>query len=356
MSSAYLQPNPQAPETCYPRYMNIPTQQAPADKIAALEHGEAGLVLATGLAAITIPILAMMRPGAHAVFQADLYGGTHHFILAEMERLGLAYTLVPETDPEAIAAAVRPGTTLVHLESPTNPTLKIIDLAATARAVKETNPDAVLCIDNTFATPMNQNPLDLGFDVVMHSGTKYLSGHSDLNCGAVVTSAARMKAIRETAVNIGTSLAPFDSYLLERSMKTLAVRMERHNANALAVAEYLERHPKIGAVHYPGLPSHPGHAAAARQMRGFGGMVSFELGDSPEAARAAVQRLSVIASAISLGGVESTITFPAETSHYKMTREERLAIGVTDTLARLSVGIEDVADLLEDLEGALAAL
>jgi cystathionine beta-lyase len=355
-SSSFMDPNPQGGQVHYPRYSDIPTQAACADKIAALEDpsGRAkGWVTASGMAAVSAPLLALLAPGDHAVFQADLYGGTHHFVHAELRRLGVELTMVPETDPEAIAAAVTDATRVVYLESPTNPTLRVIDLAATARAVRKRNPDAALVIDNTFATPMNQRPLALGFHVVVHSGTKYLGGHSDLSCGAVVALPRFFERIRDTAVSLGATLNVLDCYLLERSMKTLHLRMARHNANAQAAAEFLERHPGVSLVNYPGLPGHHGHRKARNQMAGYGGIVSFEVPGGKDAAEALMARLRLVVPAVSLGGVESLICLPARTSHAKMPPEERAAIGVTDGLLRLSCGVEDPADIVADLQRAL---
>ena len=321
------------------------------DKIAALENAEAGIAVSSGMAAVAVSVLAFVGAGDHAVFQSDIYGGTHHFIAAELERYGVTVTMVPGVDAAAVIAAIRDTTKVVYLETPTNPTLRIMDLAAVAAHCRPRG--IVTVVDNTFATPMFQRPLDLGCDVAAHSGTKYMSGHSDLCCGLVATSRELMKLIRERAVNLGTTLNPQDCSLLERSMKTLALRMERHAANAQAVAEFLAAHPRVAAVHYPGLPRHPGHALAKKQMHGFGGMLSFELKGSLADTQAAVARLGLVAPALSLGGVESLITFPAQTSHAKMPATDREAIGVTDTLLRLSVGVEHVQDIIDDLRQAI---
>lgn len=337
----------------YPRYMNIPTQAAPAEKLAALEGADAGLVLASGMAAIASSLLAVLTTGDHVVLQADLYGGTHRFLMAELTRLRIGFTLVPQADPKRLEAAVTERTRVVFVETPSNPLLRLIDLEGTAAMARRRG--LVSMVDNTFASPINQRPLDLGFDLTIHSGTKYLNGHSDLNCGAVAGSKALIDAVRERAVNFGQTLNTYDCYLLERGMKTLALRMARHNENAQAVAEFLTRRSGVAAVHYPGLPEHPGHELAKRQMRGFGGMMSFELACPPEAARLFMDRLELVLEAVSLGGIESLACFPAVTSHAKMSREDRLAIGVTDTLVRLSVGCEDAADIMADLEQAMAA-
>ncbi|MGE4296912.1 MAG: PLP-dependent aspartate aminotransferase family protein [Desulfovibrionaceae bacterium] len=350
-SSSFRHPNPEGNAVCYPRYGNIPTQKAVDDKIAALENAEAGMAVSSGMAAVAVSVLAFVGKGDHAVFQSDIYGGTHHFISAELERYGVEVTMVPGVDARAVIAAIRGTTRVVYLETPTNPTLRIMDLAAVAAHCRPRGIATV--VDNTFATPIFQRPLDLGCDVAAHSGTKYMSGHSDLCCGLVAASHAHMERIRERSVNLGTTLNPQDCSLLERSMKTLALRMERHAANAQAVAEFLAAHPKVAKVFYPGLPQHEGHELARKQMHGFGGMLSFELKGALADAQAAVARLGLISPAVSLGGVESLITFPALTSHVKMPAADRAAIGVTDTLLRLSVGIEDAADIIDDLRQAI---
>ena len=337
----------------YPRYINIPTQIAPAVKLAALEGAAAGLVLASGMAAISSSLLAVLTTGDHVVLQADLYGGTHRFLMAELARLGIGFSLVPDADPASLEAAVTERTRVVYVETPSNPLLRIIDLEGTAAMAARRG--LVSMVDNTFASPINQRPLSLGFDLSIHSGTKYLNGHSDLNCGAVAGSKSLVDAVKERAVNFGQTLNTYDCYLLERGMKTLALRMARHNENAQAVAEFLARREGVAAVHYPGLPSHPGHALAKRQMHGFGGMVSFDLDCPPAAARHFMDSLELVLEAVSLGGIESLACFPAVTSHAKMSREARLAIGVSDTLVRLSVGCEDADDIIRDLSQALDA-
>ncbi len=337
----------------YPRYGNIPTQMAPADKLAALEGGQAAMVMASGMAAISSALLSVLNAGDHAVLQADLYGGTHRFLLAELSRLGIGYSLVADADPARLEAAVTPRTRAVYVETPSNPLLRVVDLEGVAAMARRRG--LVSMVDNTFASPINQKPLALGCDLVIHSGTKYLNGHSDLNCGAVAGAAPLMASVRERAVNFGGTLNTYDCFLLERGMKTLALRMAKHNENAMAVAEFLAARPGVSAVHYPGLPSHPGHDVAKRQMRGFGGMLSFELACAPEAARAFVDGLELALEAVSLGGVETLVCFPAVTSHAKMSREERLAIGVTDTLVRLSVGCEDADDIIADVRRAMDA-
>ncbi|GAB7080062.1 trans-sulfuration enzyme family protein [Megalodesulfovibrio paquesii] len=359
-SSSFLHPNDLSPSVCYPRYMNIPVQQAVADKMAALEsvglepdpaRNVRAMALSTGMAAVSAPLLGLTKVGDHVVLQADLYGCTHWLTVNELPRHGVDYTLVRSSDPEAIAAACTSRTKVIYLESPSNPLLRIVDLAAVAAVAKACGATSV--IDNTFASPINQTPLSLGFDVVVHSGTKYLGGHSDLSCGVVVGSGERFDAMFNWVVGVGCTLGMQDCALLERSLKTLALRMERHNANGMAVAEFLDQHPRVERVNHPGLPTHPGHDIASRQMRGFGAMLSFEPRLTPAEVRTMLTRLKVITPGISLGGVESLATLPAETSHVKMTAEARKAAGIADTLVRISVGIEDAEDIMADLDQAL---
>ena len=336
---------------CYPRYYNIPTQKAAADKIAALENAEAALVLASGMAAVTSSLLSLMEAGDHAVVQAGVYGGTHHFVASEMSRFNLEFTLVSSNEPADFEAAVRDNTKVLYFETPTNPLLHVVDLDALADLAKRRNLTSV--IDNTFATPINQNPLDHGIDVVLHSGTKYLGGHSDLCCGVALSRSELMSRIHETSVNLGGVLGAPECYRLERSLMTLGLRMAQHNKNGLALAEFLHGHPGVRKVYYPGLSDHPGYEIAKRQMRGFGGMLSVELDGDQDAALAAVERLELFTHAVSLGGVESLVCFPCWTSHAKVSAEERAALGISDSLVRVSVGIEDTNDLIEDWKRAL---
>lgn len=335
--------------TMYPRYFNTPNQQAVAEKLAALENAEEGLVLSSGMAAILTSIFAIIKKGDHAIFQNDLYGGTFNAVVTELPRYGMEYTMVDAGDPENFQKAIRPETKLIYIETPSNPTLKITDIKAVAAIARKHG--LITIIDNTFASPVNQNPFELGIDIVAHSGTKYIGGHSDICCGAVLTSKTLAAKIRNSAIHFGGSLDAHTCWLVERSLKTIVLRVRQQNNNALAIASDLANDPRIGKVYYPGLPSHPGHAVAKAQMPGgFGGMLSFEVKAD---AHQFMDRLRLIKRAISLGGVETTITSPAKTSHVKMSEADRQAIGVTDKLVRLSVGIEDASDLLEDIKQAL---
>lgn len=335
--------------TLYPRYFNTPNNVAVAEKLAALENAEEGVILSSGMAAILTSIFAMMKSGDHAIFQADLYGGTHSAVAIELPRYGMEYTMVDGADPENFERAIRKETRIIYIETPSNPTLKITDIKAVASIAKKHG--LITIIDNTFASPVNQNPIDLGIDIVAHSGTKYIGGHSDICCGAVLTSKVLAAKIRNSALHFGGSLDAQTCWLVERSLKTIVLRVRQQNENAMRLAEFLSSDDRINKVYYPGLSKHPGHAIARAQMPGgFGGMLSFEVKAD---AHRFMDKLQLIKRAISLGGVETTITSPAKTSHVKMTAAEREAIGVTDKLVRLSVGIEEVNDLIEDIRQAL---
>jgi cystathionine beta-lyase len=347
-STAFAFPNP-TNENIYPRYFNTPNQQVIARKLAALEGGEAGTVFGSGMAAIATLLLAHLKSGDHAIFQNDLYGGTIQFINRELARLGVQVSWWANV--AEIAAALRPATRLIYVESPSNPLLRCVNLATVAALGKQHG--VLTVIDNTFATPINQNPLGFGFDAVVHSATKYLNGHSDVTAGVVVASAQIVRRVTTSAVNFGGMLDAHACSQLERGLKTLAVRMQRHNENGLALARFLQTHPAVARVNYPGLPEHPDHAIATRQMRGFGGMLSCELRDPAQVDRL-LGGLRIVMPALSLGGVESLICVPSRTSHRAMAPAERQHVGIADGLVRVSVGIEDAADLLEDFRQALA--
>lgn len=333
----------------YPRYFNTPNQKAVIEKLAALENAEDGLVFGSGMAAILTSLFAMLKKGDHAVFQSDLYGGTHHAIVTELPRYGMDFTMVEGSDPQNFEKAIKRETRVIFIETPSNPTLKITDIAAVADIAKRHG--LITLIDNTFASPVNQNPVDLGIDIVTHSGTKYIGGHSDICCGAALGSKEIMRRIWESAIHFGGSLDAQTCWLVERSLKTIVLRVRAQNQNALLIARFLKTDSRIGKVYYPGLEDHPDHQIAKKQMiGGFGGMVSFEVKGN---AHEFMQRLGIIKRAISLGGVESTITSPAKTSHSKMSPAERAAIGVTENLVRLSVGIEEADDLIDDIKQAL---
>ena len=338
-------------EECpYPRYFNTPNQEAVVRKMCALEEGEDGVLFSSGMAAMSTAILALAGAGDHVVLMDELYGGTHAIATRDFNRLGIGYTFAP-TEAEAIVRAATESTKVIVIESPTNPLLGIVDIRRVAGLARERGIATI--IDNTFATPINQNPLEMGIDVVVHSGTKYLGGHSDLCCGVVVTTSEKAARVRDLARNLGGSLDANSAYLLERSLKTLSLRVERQSANALLLAEFLVRQDQVIRVFYPGLPNFPGHQLAQSQMRAFGGMLSFELDEQLVDTARFLRRLKLITPALSLGGVESTICAPAVTSHVKMSAAERKRVGISDHLFRLSVGIEHPEDLMEDLGQAL---
>lgn len=333
----------------YPRYYNTPNLKAVGQKVAALEQGEEGLMFSSGMAAIVTSLVTFLKEGDHVIFQSDLYGGTYYSVTTELPRLGISYTLVDASDPQNFSKAIRPETKIIYIETPSNPTLKITDIKAVADIARANK--IISIIDNTFASPVNQNPITLGMDIVAHSGTKYIGGHSDLCCGVVVTTKALMEKIHSKAINWGGSPDANTAWLVERSLKTIVLRVRQQNANAFTLAHLLKEDSRIGKVYYPGLEDHPNHAIAKEQMPGgFGGILSFEVkGD----AHAFMSRLKLIKRALSLGGVESTICSPIKTSHSKMTAAERAAIDVTDNLLRFSVGIEETDDLIDDIRQAL---
>ena len=336
-------------EIRYPRYFNLLNHNVVAEKMSVLEGAEAGVVTSSGMAAIASILFGLLGDGDHVVFTEGLYGGTHALIINELARVGISYSF-SATDIAAIENATNDATRMIFVESPGNPLLSVVDLAAVAAFAKPRN--ILTVIDNTFASPILQNPIKLGFDLVMHSGTKYLGGHSDLCCGTVNGSAELIGKVRNHGINHGGCLNAQDCHLLERSLKTLEIRVRRQSDNAAIIARQLEMSEHVKLVHYPGLRDDPGHVIAARQMEGFGGMLSFELSDDidPETY---LRRLRMVNCAISLGGVETTICQPVATSHQKMPEAERQRLGITASLLRLSVGIEDAEDIVADLLQAL---
>ena len=336
-------------ENVYPRYYNTPNQKAIIEKLCALENAEDGLFFSSGMAAISTTIFALLKQGDHIVLQKDIYGGTHHFATAEFDRFGIAYDFA-DNDLADIQAKVRENTRIIYIETPSNPLLLITDIEAVAAYAR--SKQLLTIIDNTFATPINQTPLDLGIDVVIHSGTKYIGGHSDICCGACVASKAMIKKIKKSAANFGGSLNALTCYLIERSLKTLAIRVNRQSQNALAIARKLVNKDQIRAVYYPGLETHPGFDIASRQMQAFGAMLSFELDTNRVDTHSFLRGLKLIRPALSLGGVETIVCAPAVTSHAKISDAERAQLGITEGLLRLSVGIEDPDDILADMEQA----
>jgi cystathionine beta-lyase/cystathionine gamma-synthase len=352
-TSTYVQPALGEPIDGY-EYARVtnPTRDALQANVAALEGGRYGAAFGSGMAAIEA-VVKRLSAGDHVVSEENTYGGTPRLFNTILSRLGIEFDYVDGRDPAQIRRALRPNTRLIHLETPTNPMMRVTDLAAAAEIGREAG--VATCVDNTFASPYNQRPLELGIDLVVHSTTKYLNGHSDVVGGMVVTSddewAEHLYYMQKAA---GAVPGPMDAWLTLRGTKTLAVRMEAHNRNGLAMAAFLAEHPKVEAVNYPGLPSHPQHELAAKQMRGFTGMISVELG-SMERARAVVEATRIFSLAESLGGVESLIGHPAMQTHAAVDARQRTAMGISDGLIRLSVGIEDVDDLIEDVAQALDA-
>lgn len=351
-TSTYVQESPGKHKGYEYSRTHNPTRTALQNALAALENGKYGICYASGLAA-TDAVLKLFRPGDEIIATNDLYGGTYRIMRKVFEPFGLKFQFVDMADLENVRAAITNNTRMIWIETPTNPLLKIIDMEAVVELAREKN--VMTVVDNTFATPYLQNPLDVGADVVMHSVTKYLGGHSDTVMGALVLNdddlAARLAFIQNAS---GAVPGPQDCFLVLRGLKTLHIRMERHCENAAKIAQWLHDHPKVGKVFYPGLPTHTGHELATRQMRGYGGMVSFELkGDLYEEAVRVMENLHVFSLAESLGGVESLCTHPASMTHASIPKEERLKAGLKDTLIRLSVGIEDIEDLIQDLKQAI---
>ncbi len=337
----------------YTRWGN-PTITLAEQTVAALEGTESALVFASGMGAITTTILSLLKAGDHIVAQRDLYGGVTKFFSEWLPKLGIETTLVDTTEYEQHARAIRSSTKLLYLESPTNPALRIVDMKKTAMLAKQHG--LISMIDSTFGTPINQHPAEYGIDLVMHSGTKYLSGHADLTCGVISGRSDLIEQIGESRKTLGNCMDPHAAWLLIRGLKTLAVRVARQNENALRVAEFLEQHAKVRRVHYPFLKSHPQYAIAREQMSGGSGMVTFEVDGSGDDARRVSEAMKLFTLATSLGGVESLISIPVLTSHAMISAEQRAEMGVTEQMVRLSVGIESVEDQIEDLERALAVV
>ena len=335
----------------YPRYFNTPNQEYLSKKIAALEHAEAGLIFGSGMAAISTTFLAFLKAGDHIVLQNTLYGGTSNFIREEFPKYGIEFTFTKGLNISDFENAIQSNTKLIHIETPSNPLMTITDIKGVADLAKSKG--IITTIDNTFASPVNQNPIDFGIDIVIHSATKYLGGHSDICAGAVACSQEHIEKIWNVAKNLGGSLSDFMVWMLERSIKTLVVRVKEQNRNAKKLARYLDQHQDVSRVYYPGLKSHPDYKIAKKQMRGFGGMLSFELKDELDSLKF-LKSLEIIKPSMSLAGVESSMLLPSETSHALLSQQERDAVGISNNLIRFSVGIEDKKDLIKDIEQAIA--
>ena len=347
-STFHNAPDPEG-EVLYGRYSNSESHRLLATKIAALEGTESALVVGSGMAAISLTILSFVGAGDHVVAADSLYGGTRTLLTRELPRLGIETTFVDPTG--RWRDAVRPNTRLLYMEVPVNPTLRVPDPRPVVRLARERSLPVV--VDATFATPINWRPVDDGVDVVVHSGTKYMGGHSDLIAGVIAGPQPVIDQARERLKSFGPSLDPHALWLLERGLKTLAIRVERQNTSALTLADWLSRHPAVETVHHPGLEHHPDHAVAAELFRGFGGMLSFVVRGGDDAARGVLGRLALVAVAPSLGGVETLASMPRYTSHASMTAEQRAAVGIQPGFIRLSIGIEDVEDIQADLDQAL---
>jgi cystathionine gamma-synthase len=337
----------------YTRYGN-PTLTVVEKAIAELEGTDAALLFSSGMNAITTSILALLKSGDHVVAQRDIYGGATKFFSQWLPKLGIETTFVDTTEYDQHAGAIRPHTKLLYLESPTNPTLRVVDLRKVTALARQHN--LITFIDGTFATPINVRPADFGIDLVMHSGTKYFAGHADLICGIVAGRRDLIEIIHATRTTLGGNMDPHAAWLLLRGIKTLAVRVQRQNDNALRIAQFLSRHTKVRRVHYPFLEGHPQRALAMEQMHGGGGVLSFEVDGTGEDAKRFSEALHLFTLAPSLGGVESLVTIPVLTSHGMISAEHRASMGVTDQLVRLSIGIENADDLIADLEQALTVV
>ncbi|HEY0004022.1 MAG TPA: aminotransferase class I/II-fold pyridoxal phosphate-dependent enzyme [Pyrinomonadaceae bacterium] len=336
----------------YIRLNNTPNHVALHQKLAALENGEAALVTASGMAAVSTALLTVLSAGDHLLAQDSLYGGTHGFITQDFSGFGLSFDFINATDPATWELLLRPNTRAIYVETITNPTMQVADLKAVVQFAREHN--LVSIIDNTFASPVNFRPLELGFDLSLHSCTKYLNGHSDIVAGACIGSTSLIEKITHKLNHLGGSLDPHAAFLLQRGIKTLALRVRYQNESALKVAQFLEGHPAVAQVNYPGLENHPSYQRARDLFEGFGGMLSFELKGGVEAAESFIGKTELPVIAPSLGGVETLLTRPAITSHAGLSPEGRQRIGISDGLIRVSIGIEATEDLIEDFAQALS--
>jgi cystathionine beta-lyase len=337
----------------YPRYFNTPNQEMLCKKIAALEHTEDGLIFSSGMAAISAAMFAFLKTGDHVIIQQVIYGGTFNLIVSEFEKYGIEYSFTESDNASDFKSLIKENTKILYIETPSNPLLGITDLDAIASLAKEKG--VLTMIDNTFASPINQNPADFGIDIILHSATKYMGGHSDISAGAIAASTAHIAQIWKTAINFGGNLSDQTVWLLERSLKTLNLRVKEQTKNAQEMAEYLENNKNIDRVYYPGLKSHPQYELAKKQMKGFGAMMSFELREGIDAMDFQ-NALKLIKPCLSLAGLESTTVSPAQTTHALLSAEERLERGIKDGLIRFSVGIEESKDLIEDIAQAIKSL
>ena len=353
-SATFTNPIGVAREVLYTRYGNNPNQVAIAERLARLEGAEAAIFVGSGMGAVALAHLAVLRPGDHLLSSAWIYGGVHRLFTQEFGRLGIEVTFVQPTQARAWKRALRKTTRALFLETPTNPLIRVIDVEPLAQLC--TAEGLALLVDSTFATPMNFRPLEHGADVVIHSATKYLNGHSDVIAGAVVGTESVVEEVRRLMQVWGQALDPFAAWLIDRGMRTLAVRMERHNASGLAVAEWLSRQRGVTAVHYPGLSSHADHKLAGRILAGYGGMLGVELKGGARTAERFLRALRIVTHAPSLGGVETLVSEPRITSHASLTPAQRAEAGIPDGFLRFSLGLEDADDLIADIAQALASI
>jgi len=334
----------------YPRYFNTPNQRGLAEKIATLEGAEAGLIFSSGMAAVSTALLSHLKSGDHVIFQDDLYGGTRNFVKHEFPKYGIEFSFTKGTQIADFENEINKNTKGIYVETPSNPTLKIIDLKGVAALAKKAG--VWTMIDNTFASPVNQNPIAQGIEIVIHSATKYLGGHSDISAGAVLGTKKAIETVFQSAKNLGGNLSEYTVWLLERSIKTLFLRVHAQNENAQGMAEFLVRQDWVEKVYYPGLHTHPEHHLAKKQMKGFGGMLSFDLAEGIDC-KTFLTHLSLVKPTMSLAGIESTALSPRLTSHALLTEEERIAQGITPQMVRFSLGIEALEDLQADLVNAI---
>lgn len=334
----------------YPRYFNTPNQEMLAKKIAALEKTENALIFGSGMAAVSTTLFAFLQKGDHIVLQQTLYGGTYNFVVEEFDKFGIEYSFTESLSIESFEEKIKKNTKVIYIETPSNPLLTITDMKAVAKLAKKNG--IVTMIDNTFASPINQTPIDFGIDIMLHSATKYMGGHSDILAGVVATSNEHTLRIWNIAKNLGGSLSDFTVWMLERSLKTMKLRVKRQSKNALKMAKYLAINPDVYHVYYPGLKGHPDYGLAKKQMKNFGGMLTFELKEGIDAMKFQ-NKLKLIKPSMSLAGVESTMLSPSQTSHALLGAEERAKQGIKDGLIRFSVGIEETKDLIADIEQAL---
>lgn len=333
----------------YPRYFNTPNQEALCKKIALLEKCEAALIFGSGMAAVSTTMLAFLHKGDHVVLPQTLYGGTYNFVVEEFHKFGIEYSFTEGFSEKDFSEKIQNNTKVIFVETPSNPLMRITDLEMISKLAKKHG--IISMIDNTFASPVNQTPADFGIDIMIHSATKYMGGHSDICAGAVAASEGLIKVIWNLGKNLGGSLSDYTVWLLERSMKTMGLRVKEQNKNAKKMAKWLEKHPLVDKVYYPGLKTHPDYTLAKKQMRGYTGMLSFEINESFNVSEF-LKSLRLIKPSMSLAGVESTILSPAKTSHGLLSPEARKEQGISDGLLRFSVGIEEVADLKNDIESA----